>query len=48
MALLPGGKNFYGSVKINFSLNFLPDNEIFLDFSGEKVYCLQINGNKVE
>ncbi len=45
MALLPGVKIFYGSVKIKFSLNFLPDNGTFLDFSGEKVYCLEINGN---
>ena len=46
-ALLPGGKTFHGSVQISFELDEIPSENTFLDYTGQKVFLLEINGNKV-
>ena len=49
LALIRGGKTFHGHVLINFSLNSqsAASDGIFVDYHGEKVHSLHVNGKQV-
>jgi aminopeptidase N len=47
-AMLRGGKNYHGQVKIQFTLNKGADlDSVFVDYRGEKVLRLSVNGSQV-
>lgn len=46
LSLITGGDSYLGHVRVNFTLNKIPNN-LFIDYKGRKVMNLIVNGNLV-